>query len=211
MANLPAGLVSFGVDPKAAARVMFSSAQGNYRWRGLGPWRWEGLHRPHKSIDNGGGLQAEREQAMQAESELCCFLQLYPPQSHSDGGGGKTECQGGVGGCPQDLRSWSFKTAKITVITLTHHCPVQGPIPYKHLQCDQITRWGGVCERYMCTHVHACVYISLHVYVLFRCICFLTRNVQCRIVWQQPSWLAREEWLGAASLPVICPQEKDWE
>ena len=149
---------------------MISSAQGSYRWPRAGAWRWEGLHRPHKSIDDGGGLQAERElrtqhhQAMQAESELCCFLQLYPPESHSDGGGGKTECQGRVGGCPQDLRSWSFKTAKITVITLTQHCPVQGPIPYKHLQCDQVTRWGGVWEIHVC--MCACIYLYMYMFCL---------------------------------------------
>ena len=68
---------------------------------------------------------------------------------------------------------------------------------YLHWQRGQITRWGGGSVRG--TGVLMCMRASIYLYI----------NVQCRIVWKQPSCLSREGQLGAASMPIICPQEKD--
>lgn len=49
---------------------------------------------------------------------------------------------------------------------------------------------------------------EIHVYTCgVRACMYLYINVQCRIVCKQPSWLSREEWLGAANMPIICPQK----
>ena len=44
--------------------------------------------------------------------------------------------------------------------------PSEGPIPYKHLQCAQITRWGGVWE----IHVYTCACVRVYIST---CICFV--------------------------------------
>ena len=167
LANLPAGLVSYWCGSQGSCKsdaLIGPRGTTGDEGRGCGGGRVStGLtkHRPWRRLPSW-----ERTQnAVSPGHALWIRTVLLPaalsptkPQRWRRGEGG---VQGqGWGRCPQDLRGCSFKAAKITVITLTQHCPVPGPIPYKHWQRGQMTRWGCECERCTCTHVHACVYTS---------------------------------------------------
>lgn len=104
LANLPAGLVSYWCGSQGSCKSDALIGPGGLQVMRAGAVEMGGSPQASQSIGHGGSFQAERElrtqyhQAMQSESELCCFLQLYSPQSCSDGGEGKAECKGRGGG-----------------------------------------------------------------------------------------------------------------